>query len=130
LLQLALIVADCPTAGDAGLAIGAQTGTPAPPPTHVTVCVGGVPDTTKLLQLGFVYVTEAAVAIADTASEASANNAEHSGMDGRGNTNKSRIFTVSPSEGKGRTQKPLSRCISPASRNNLSVTSTRACDFD
>ena len=89
MLQLALIVVDCPTAGDAGFAVGAQAGTPVPPPTHVTVCVGGVPDKTKLLQLGFVYVTAAPVANADTANEASANNAENIGMDGRGNTNKS-----------------------------------------
>jgi hypothetical protein len=54
LLQLALIVVDDPTNGDVGFAVGAQTGTPVPAPTHVTVCVGGVPDTTKLLQLGFV----------------------------------------------------------------------------
>jgi hypothetical protein len=89
LLQLALIVADCATAGDAGFALGAQTGTPVPTVTQVTVCVGGVPDTTKLLQLGFVYVTLAAVANADTVNEASANNAANSGMDGRGNTTKS-----------------------------------------
>jgi hypothetical protein len=56
---------------------------------HVTVCVGGVPDTTKLLQLGFVYVTLAAVANADTVNAASANNAEDSGIDGRENTNRS-----------------------------------------
>jgi hypothetical protein len=89
LLQLALIVVDCPTCGDAGFAVGAQAGTPAAPPTHVTVCVGGVPDTTKLLQLGFVYVTLAAVANADTVNAARANNAEDSGTDDRGNTNKS-----------------------------------------
>jgi hypothetical protein len=64
LLQLALIVVCCPCTGDAGFAVGVQTGTPAPPPpppaiTHVTVWFGGAPDTTKLLQAAFVYATVA-----------------------------------------------------------------------
>jgi hypothetical protein len=62
LLQLALIVVGWPTArGDGGLAVGAQTGTPLPP-THVTVWLDGVPETTKLVQPAPVYVTVAAVA--------------------------------------------------------------------
>ena len=89
LLQLALIVVDDDTAGDAGFAVGAQAGTPVPPVTHITVCVGGVPDTTKLLQLGFVYVTVAAVANGDTVNETSANNAEDSGTDRRANAKQS-----------------------------------------
>lgn len=115
MLQLALIVVDDPTDGDAGFAVGAQTGTPVPPPTtHVTVCEGGVPDRTKLLQLVFVYVTVAAVANADTVNQPSANNAEDSGTDRRANAKESRIFTaVSPSECKGRTQKPSSHYIAP-----------------
>jgi len=56
LLQLALIVVDCPIVGAVGFAVGAQTATPAPPPaaTQVTVCVGGVPETTKLEQAGLL----------------------------------------------------------------------------
>jgi hypothetical protein len=83
LLQLALIIACCPIAGDAGFAVGAQTGTPVPAVTQVTVCVGGVPDRMKLLQLESVYVTVAAVANADTVNEASAHNAGNSGTDRR-----------------------------------------------
>ena len=115
MLQLALIVVDDPTDGEAGFAVGAQTGTPVPPPTtHVTVCVGGVPDRTKLLQLVFVYVTVAAVANADTVNQPSANNAEDSGTHRRANAKESRIFTtVSPSECKGRTRKPSSHYIAP-----------------
>ena len=114
LLQLALIVVDDPTDGDAGFAVGAQAGTPVPPVTHITVCVGGVPDTTKLLQFGFVYVTLAAVANGDTVNETSTNNAENSGTDRRANAKESRIFTaVSPSECEGRTRKPSSRYIAP-----------------
>ncbi|HEV8257700.1 MAG TPA: hypothetical protein VGR42_12050 [Casimicrobiaceae bacterium] len=89
LLQLALIVVDDPTDGEAGFAVGAQAGTPVLPPTQVTVCVGGVPDTTKLLQLGFVYVNVAAVANGDTVNETSANNAEDSGTDRRANAKES-----------------------------------------
>jgi hypothetical protein len=37
LLQFAVIVVDCPIAGDAGLAVGAHTGTPPPAVTQVTV---------------------------------------------------------------------------------------------
>ena len=65
LLQFAVIVTDCPTAGDAGLAVGAHTGAPAPAVTQVRVWFGGVPDNAKLLQFGFVWVTVAAVAGAD-----------------------------------------------------------------
>jgi hypothetical protein len=120
LLQLALIVVDDPTDGEAGFAVGAQAGTPVLPPTQVTVCVGGVPDTTKLLQLGFVYVNVAAVANGDTVNETSANNAEDSGTDRRANAKESWIFTtVSPSECKGRTQKPSSLYI--ASRREQPV---------
>ena len=54
LLQFAVIVVDCPTEGDAGLAVGAQTGTPPPAVMQVTVWFGGVPDTAKLLQFEFV----------------------------------------------------------------------------
>lgn len=88
MLQLALIVADCPTAGEAGFTVGAQTGTPEPTVTQVTVWFGGVPDTTKLVQLGFVYVTAAAVAKADTVNEAMASNADNA-MDRRTNAKES-----------------------------------------
>jgi hypothetical protein len=54
-LQLALIVVDCPIAGAAGFAVGAQTGAPPPPAgTQVTVCVGGVPEMTRFAQLGLL----------------------------------------------------------------------------
>ena len=49
----------------------------------MTVCVGGVPDTTKLLQLGFVYLMLAAVAKGETATVAIANNRENSGTERR-----------------------------------------------
>jgi hypothetical protein len=77
------MVVDLPIAGAAGFAVGAQTGTLGPTVTQVTVCVGGVPDTTKLLQLGSVYVRVAAVANADTVNEATANIAGNSGTDRR-----------------------------------------------
>jgi len=57
LVQLGLIVVDCPSDGAAGFAVGAQTGTPAPPPpagAQVTVCVGGVPETVMLPQAGLL----------------------------------------------------------------------------
>jgi hypothetical protein len=55
LVQFALTTVCCPTEGLAGLALGEQVGTDPPPDvTHVTVCVGGDPDTVKLVQLGFV----------------------------------------------------------------------------
>jgi hypothetical protein len=57
-------------------------------PAQVTVCVGGVPDTTKLLQLGFVYITLAAVAKGETATVAIANNAENSGTGRRDSAKK------------------------------------------
>jgi len=52
LVQLALIVVDCPSDGAAGFAVGVQTGAPAPPPdgAQVTVCVGGVPEMVMLPQ--------------------------------------------------------------------------------
>jgi len=54
LVQLALIVVCCPIAGAAGVAVGVHTGDPTAADTQVTVCVGGVPVMTKLLQLGLV----------------------------------------------------------------------------
>jgi hypothetical protein len=55
LLQLALIVVDCPGAGAAGLAVGAQPGVPPPPAvTQVTVCASGVPETTRPEQAGLL----------------------------------------------------------------------------
>jgi hypothetical protein len=55
LLQLALIVTDCPRVGAAGFAVGAHTGTPLPPAVaQVTVCLGGVPETTRLEQAGLL----------------------------------------------------------------------------
>ena len=56
----------------------------------------------------------AAVANGDTVNETSANNAEDSGTYRRASAKESWIFTtVSPSECKGRTQKPSSLYIAP-----------------
>jgi hypothetical protein len=62
LLQFALSVLCALIAGAGGLAVGAHVGTPPPPPddTQVMVCVGGVPEIVKLVQLGLVYVNVAA----------------------------------------------------------------------
>jgi len=65
-VQLALIVVCLPIAGEAGLALGVHTGRPPPGlVTQVTVCVGGVPETVKLLHAGFVYVNVAASGLGD-----------------------------------------------------------------
>jgi hypothetical protein len=50
------MVTVCPTEGEVGFALGEHAGTSTPPPevTHVTVCVGGEPETVKLVQLGLV----------------------------------------------------------------------------
>jgi hypothetical protein len=67
-VQLALIVVCCPVAGEAGLALGVHTGRPPPGlVTQVTVCVGGAPDTVKLVHAGLVYVNVAASGLGDKA---------------------------------------------------------------
>jgi hypothetical protein len=86
LLQLALIVVWVLAAGEGGLAVGAQVGTPPPPPpddTHVTVCVGGVPEIVKLLQLGLVYVNVAAGAFGEKTKTATAAAAAQNATVGR-----------------------------------------------
>jgi hypothetical protein len=71
------------------LAVGAQVGTPPPPPppppddTHVTVCVGGVPEIVKLLQLGLVYVNVAAGAFGEKTKTATAAAAAQNATVGR-----------------------------------------------
>jgi hypothetical protein len=75
LLQFALIVVCVFIAGEAGLALGAHVGTPLPPPpddTQVTVCVGGVPEIVKLVQLGLVYVNVAAGTLGEKTKNAAA----------------------------------------------------------
>jgi len=77
LVQFALIVVCWPTAGEAGFAVGVHVGTVPPPVTQVTVCVGDVPETTKLLQLGFVYVKVAAFGLGDNAISTAAEPSMH-----------------------------------------------------